>query len=1624
MFSKTSGYHGSERSGFTGTNPAKYPKFLSSVQAELYEAKLPIEFSEEIRKIERRDFRSNSGNEKEVVIESVDDLTPDDILDGLEVGDFRLLPKGQREFKAAVRAQQVQIKQGFGIIVGHLEHGSIAELLSRKFKDKFDSYGFYRALNLSQRAETLSVLLSLAFVYAGILKSTVLMSTQKLVAEIAKVRADFCEVTKTDIKSIDESDEAFSVRKLRSSVLFDWLVGITTIQCRGLEKLVIENFIDQKIRQNVESIYTVDLKALDILLEAQLNAANLNDTKPTAKPVVNSLDGTAKLSKKKRKLLEIYAASLHTGDVDSSKAAGFRKKKRQFAKNENNFDKCSYCGGRGHGEDWCFHNPARTNKEQKPLPDGFVIKPKVTVDSLELVHGVKIIHDTRDIDTTEISSLVQSGIPLILSIDVTPLPIIILDGGATHTVFNRFHRHLFLSFTSTDACEVLGIGGPTGMFVMGRGVVSFMGQIIEAEYCPNLKKSVVSEPLLCLKYGFYVNKTGNRCIIGQLAKASRLEIFLSGESYQYNLNIENFDTTVAVYSEIMLASVRPSDPKTLWHSRFGHSHMKGIVSMAKQSLYADRGLKMPEHLLKLDHDEDLCEACARGKPTIVHTYTPVSRSEVKGQMWYFDVSGGGDVQPSLVYGNRYLYLFVDSCTRKYFCYFTKTKCDVTTQRVLNQHYEEVIIFVRGENDSTSIIYFQSDNGELDTINTKAWMMRKRAIQRFTNPYTPSMNGMPERAFRSITGLALSMMMSAGLPPPYWEMASRHACLILDIQPNRTKTGWAREAYFLWTGLMFDYNMLRVFGSRCYALNHVGVKDFGDKSVEGISVGLKASLVTRDHSIFLPAKNKFITTGDAIFCEHVGRAEPERLLPPIMRIPDVDTPLASSDYQYLVGSVHFDNDEGVQYKVLKVYVSKGLVVVDRERFDPDDPHLVRKKLDTVHLRDILSYPILQGDINPDFEVTSPVSRSKSDATIEPSSSKTKKRKLSQVEWRQRKDAVAKSQRVAAEKTRAAKSTRRSERLARVTADSLESDIAWQDSIAHMIVEWSLDVDVPLILVVDELVVDDTAMSSNPVQPLSTKEPKNHDQAMRSADKDMWVLSELREKSSLEANEFAIIVDIPPGRKILSCMWVYTFKRDDKGQVIVYKSRVVVRGDQAVEGVDYVLTFSPVAKLETIRLATALIILLKMKPLQVDVNTAFVQSLLDEDIYMWGIPGYPLPGGKCYKLIRSLYGLPQSGRNWNMLFVGFIISMGFKQMREDLCLFILVIDGKIVALIALYVDDLLIGTDTDEREVWLIAMLKSRFDIKVIGLPSLLLGISMKWEPIPGERYFKSVCLSIPKCINAILAFLKMEDCRSERIPADPSATLSKDQCLSVVEREKLSSRAMQKSYRTIVGTFIWLSTTVRIDIIHIVLILCSYMANPGYEHYDAAIYVLRYLKGSIDRGLTYSIDSDHNLLGYVDSDHGSCEDRYPVYSWLFTFMGGPISWKCGYTKKITLSTAESEVRAIDSLKEVLKHLLYLKKMFCQLGLSDAYTNIVKSCMLPIILKEDNKAAIRYVINPSSHSSMKHLEMDIYWIHDAIHIDKSIEVEYIETKEQLADNGTKRLIFSIFKYIIDILMPYHK
>ena len=246
-----------------------------------------------------------------------------------------------------------------------------------------------------------------------------------------------------------------------------------------------------------------------------------------------------------------------------------------------------------------------------------------------------------------------------------------------------------------------------------------MGTVIpNALYSANVSKSVVSEAVLCSIFNFKVVKEGTSCIITNKNNNTSATLNLvSGGKLQYVIPLELFEHDEECHA-INLASVRPSNPKTLWHGRFGHAYMGLIVKMAKQDLYRDRGLKLPAALLKTDHNDDLCESCTLGKPTFSYAYVPQHRSLVKGKLLYFDVSGGDDVVPSLINKNSYKCLFVDSCTRMYFVYYTKNVDDKTIIKVLILFKKEVLFTVTRDFDE--IRFIQSDNGQLDTNCVKTW----------------------------------------------------------------------------------------------------------------------------------------------------------------------------------------------------------------------------------------------------------------------------------------------------------------------------------------------------------------------------------------------------------------------------------------------------------------------------------------------------------------------------------------------------------------------------------------------------------------------------------------------------------------------------------------------------------------------------------------------------------------------------------------------------------------------------------------------------------------------------------------------------------------------------------------
>ena len=144
-----------------------------------------------------------------------------------------------------------------------------------------------------------------------------------------------------------------------------------------------------------------------------------------------------------------------------------------------------------------------------------------------------------------------------------------------------------------------------------------------------------------------------------------------------------------------------------------------------------------------------------------------------------------------------------------------------------------------------------------------------------------------------------------------------------------------------------------------------------------------------------------------------------------------------------------------------------------------------------------------------------------------------------------------------------------------------------------------------------------------------------------------------------NQVWTLIDPPEGLKTIGCKWVFKKKTDMDGNMHTFKERLVVKGFKQTYGIDYDETFSPVAMLKSIRILLAIAAYYDYKIWQMDVKIAFLNGNLIEDVDMTQPEGFVHSenSGKVSKLQRSINGLKQASRSWNLYFDEAVKEFGF-------------------------------------------------------------------------------------------------------------------------------------------------------------------------------------------------------------------------------------------------------------------------------------------------------------------------------------------------------------------------------
>ena len=181
------------------------------------------------------------------------------------------------------------------------------------------------------------------------------------------------------------------------------------------------------------------------------------------------------------------------------------------------------------------------------------------------------------------------------------------------------------------------------------------------------------------------------------------------------------------------------------------------------------------------------------------------------------------------------------------------------------------------------------------------------------------------------------------------------------------------------------------------------------------------------------------------------------------------------------------------------------------------------------------------------------------------------------------------------------------------------------------------------------------------------PNSYQEMRMSANVNQWMKAVNEELKSMETNKVWKIMKNPGKIKPLKSKWVFKLKEDEYGHPIRYKARLIAKGYLQKPGVDYDETYSPVAKLTTLRIVLAVGVHRNMYFHRLDVKTAFLYGDLDENVYLNVPEGMQVEEPDVVlKLQKSLYELKQSPRCWNNKFNSTLINLGFKRSAHDYCL----------------------------------------------------------------------------------------------------------------------------------------------------------------------------------------------------------------------------------------------------------------------------------------------------------------------------------------------------------------------
>jgi hypothetical protein len=801
-----------------------------------------------------------------------------------------------------------------------------------------------------------------------------------------------------------------------------------------------------------------------------------------------------------------------------------------------------------------------------------------------------------------------------------------------------------------------------------------------------------------------------------------------------------------------------------------------------------------------------------------------------------------------VEGNRWILYMIDDASR-----ISKSKAMTTKSQTM-----EVMIKMITEFEQTfrishlKIIQPDSEKTFIKAVMHK-WLAENRNLTQLL-PTPPSRekqrNGVVERLIGVIGERMRCMHLQNGIPEGMFAgRASEAACYVKNLTPHNKHMG--KTPYTEVTGAAPPIHHLRKFGSKCLVKDPKILKFDQNRARVGVFVGYADTAVLQAYKVYM------IDTQQVIVSEHVEILEdvqPDGLVELWEGFPD---DISDADYE-VEGDEHTDSS------------------VTNSESDNDVPirrNRKRKRGDTSPRHDRSSTP-------RDKAAGKPATRGG-------------RRTFHQYRMGERVRVTAE----AFDPGEIRVKPRDGYYMATVKRDFSQqrfSVILDGEDISHVVSRKDIELDETDVSF-ERLLRSEAVLKYH----IAMKDPDHREGFTQSMFQE-W--ENLRHEYKVLAVEPTPEAEVPKDAQKIKMMWSMELKLDRPPDQR-YRSRALGRGDmeESINDDDPLITYSPTVSKETMRLMLHHAVKSEWQIFGLDISKAFMttdMSAIKEarETYMYPPPGLGIPPGLLFRKLKNLYGFATGPRYFYLDFRNKLKEWGYHPSEMDDCLYMKRdASGKIISMLCTHVDDVLV-TGTRKHVEQTLSKLKSVYTITEMGWqPTTYLGLELTYEGKTGIKISQTTM--IKELVNQ---FLTPGD--EERDPTIPLM-------MKLLPRDS-TTEAVDKPYRSIIGGLLYVAMNSRPDIAFSVMHLSRFLTNPGAEHWNAAIRLLRYLRRTIDKGIWIRRKPGKDKIRiYSDADLANDECAKSVTGFCIMIGDTLIAWGSRMQTTVAQSTFEAEYTAL-------------------------------------------------------------------------------------------------------------------